>query len=120
MYQHIEELRSRRHEKVALLLTVENFAGLLFVAFPVYLSTTGLEPYWLRMLVTIIAGVVGIGVTLDLGGLALYERLIWQIRGLIRRGLQGDRIRPPDLPGTALELRARPLANDGPIKPWTE
>lgn len=116
-YHHIEELRNRKHEKIALWLTAENVAGLVAVALPVYLITAGVEPFWLRMLAVILAAVLGVAVTLDVGGMALYERVLWLVRGRLRRLAQGGAVQPDHLAGALIELRVRPLATAGPIRP---
>jgi hypothetical protein len=116
-YQHIEELRMRKNEKVALLLTAENFVGMALAAMPVYIGLANLELGWLRMLLTIVAGLAGIAITLDVGGMALYERILWRVRGRLRRISSGATIRPQDLPGTTIEVRARPFAAAGSVRP---
>jgi hypothetical protein len=116
-YHHIEELRSRKNEKIALWLTAENFAGLVLVGLPIYIATSGVEPFWLRMLAIIVGACLGVAVTLDVGGMALYERGLWLVRGRLRRLVRGRRVGPSQLAGVTIELRARPLAAAGPIQP---
>lgn len=116
-YQHIEELRNRKNEKIALFLTAENFAGLLAVGLPVYLLTANVESLWLRLPAVAMAAMLGITVTLDAGGMALYERLLWLVRGRLRRLVRGCHIRPAQFTGAQHVLRRRPLAAVGKVRP---
>ena len=115
-YDHLEEIQSRRHEKIAMFLTLENAVGMLLLAFPAYLISVGL-PFLLRVCIVVAAAALGVAVTLSIGGLTFYERLIWTVRGAIRRRIQGERIRPAQLIGaTAAAQTERPLPRGGPIR----
>lgn len=115
-YQHFEEIQSRRGEKIAMFLTIENAVGLILAAFPVYLVTAAL-PFALRILLVVAAGACGVIVTLDAGGVALYERLLWRARGAVRRRVAGASVTPEQLAGPSVALRRdRPLAVGGPVR----
>jgi hypothetical protein len=92
-YQQLEELTSRKREKVALLLTAEHMAGILAVAVPVYAGTSGTS-FWLRAVLLLLAAVLGLLVTSDLNGMAAYERALWWLRGRVRRLLIGRVVDP--------------------------
>ena len=115
-YQHIEEIQSRRGEKIAMFLTMENAMGLILGALPTYILTGGL-PFLFRMPIILVAALMGIAVTLDLGGMAGYERLLWRVRGFIRIRTQRPVITPEQLTGAASSIRHnRPLPVGGPIQ----
>jgi hypothetical protein len=115
-YDHLEEIQSRKGEKIAMFLTLENAFGLILLAFPAYLISAGM-PFVLRVLIVVAAAALGVAATLDLGGLTLYERVIWSVRGAFRRRLQGDRITPAQLVGAAVVAHAdRPLPRGGPVR----
>lgn len=115
-YQHIEQITERKGEKIALFLTAENAAGLMLAALPVYLITGGL-PFWLRAVALGLAAILGVVATLDIGGLALYERVVWRVRGLIRQRVSGRTVRPEQLAGaTPATRRERALRAGGPIQ----
>lgn len=115
-YDQLEEIQSRRNEKIAMFLTLENAFGMILVAFPAYLVSVGM-PFVLRVAIVVAAATLGVVATLNIGGLTFYERLIWTTRGAIRRRIQGDRIRPAQLVGaTAATRTERPLPRGGPIR----
>jgi hypothetical protein len=102
-YEHIEQIRDRADEKVALFLTAHNMLGLVIGALPPYLLTQQL-PFALRALLIIGLGTLGVIATLDVGGLPLYGRLVWRVRGTIRARSEGRRVTPELLQGaTATE-----------------
>jgi hypothetical protein len=115
-YDHLEEIQSRKSEKIAMFLTLENAFGLILVAFPAYLISAAL-PFALRILIVFTAAALGVLATLELGGMTFYERVLWSARGLFRRRLQGERITPAQLVGAAAVVHAdRPLLRGGPIR----
>jgi hypothetical protein len=115
-YRMLEELQNRRKEKVAIFLTFENIVGLILVFFPVFLSSGGL-PLLLRAPLCLGAAVLGVALTLDVHGLAIYERALWQARGWLRLRTRGRVITPDDLAGAvAAETAERPLPLHGPIQ----
>jgi hypothetical protein len=112
----IDEIQSRKGEKVALFLTFENAAGLILGVLPAFLLS-GALPWWLRILIVGAAGAVGVLATLEVGGLAFYERLVWAARGAISQHAAGDRITPEQLVGArAVGRRDRALPIDGPVR----
>jgi len=115
----IDEIQSRKGEKVALFLTFENAAGLILGVLPAFMLS-GMLPWWLRILLVLAAGAVGVLATLEVGGLAFYERLAWAVRGAIAQRAAGDRITPDQLVGArAVGRRDRALPIDGPIRAVT-
>lgn len=116
-YEQLEEIGGRKQEKIFLFLTIENLGGLLCLGLPVYIAT-GSWPFFGRMLVVAIAATAGVGCTLDIGGMALYARMMWQLRGLIRRASGGGgRISPDQLAGQRVVVRDdRALRANGPIR----
>lgn len=73
-HEMIDEIQSRKGEKVALFLTFENAAGLILGVLPAFILS-GALPWWLRILIVLAAGAVGVLATLEVGGLAFYERV---------------------------------------------
>jgi hypothetical protein len=99
-YTQLPQIDDRKSEKMAVLLTAENMAGLLALAVPVYLATTS----WAmlpRLVVLLLAATGGVALTVPVGGLALYRRLLWRLRGALWLLLRGEDIRPEQLPGAA-------------------
>lgn len=115
-YEQLEEIQSRRGEKIAMFLTLENAVGLILVAFPAYLVSAGM-PFLLRVLIVLTAAALGVLATVEVGGMTAYARLLWAARGIIRRRIQGDRITPSQLVGAPTLAQAdRPLPRGGPIR----
>jgi hypothetical protein len=115
----IDEIQSRKGEKVALFLTFENAAGLILAVLPAFVLS-GALPWWLRILLVLAAGAVGVLATLEVGGLAFYERVTWAVRGAIASRAAGDRITPEQLVGArVVGRRDRALPIDGPIRAVT-
>jgi hypothetical protein len=115
-YDHLEEIQSRKGEKIAMFLTIENAFGMVAVAFPIYLVSIQL-PFVLRVLLVLSAAALGVAVTVEVGGMSCYERVLWSVRGAIRRRLAGDRILGDSLPGAlATAPVARPVPRGGPIR----
>ncbi|MFV9505969.1 MAG: hypothetical protein AB4911_15565 [Oscillochloridaceae bacterium umkhey_bin13] len=115
-YRMLEEFQSRRKEKVAAFLTFENIIGLILVTFPFFVASAGF-PLLIRAPLVIGAAGLGILITLDVGGLPLYEQVLWRIRGLLRRRMHGDRLTPEVLSGAApVDSGERPLPLDGPVQ----
>jgi hypothetical protein len=115
-YQQIEEIQTRKGEKIALFLTIENAMGLILAAFPAYLISIAM-PFVLRILVVGAAALLGVLATLDVGGMAFYERLAWRVRGSLRHQLASATITPEQLAGgTSMVYRDRPLPVGGPVQ----
>ena len=115
-HEMIDEIQSRKGEKVALFLTFENAAGLILGVMPAFLLS-GAMPWWLRFLVVGVAGAVGVLATMEVGGMAFYERMLWVARGWTRQRTSGDRIAPEQLVGAkAIGRRDCALPIDGPVR----
>lgn len=111
----IEELTSRKQEKIAMFLTFERVVAVLIGFLPLFLISGS----WSSLVrIPVCAGGAALGylLTVEVQGLPLYEQLLWSGRGWLRLRLQGDRLRPEDLPHTIWEDRPDPvLLRDGPI-----
>jgi hypothetical protein len=71
----------------------------------------------LRWVVLVIGILMGIIITFDVGGLALYDRALWWLRGQMRRRVAGERISPEMLAGTGDSgQRERAMRLGGPIR----
>jgi len=115
-HQMIDEIQSRKGEKVALFLTFENAAGLILGVLPAFILS-GALPWWLRILLVLAAGIVGVLATLEVGGLAFYERLAWAVRGTLATRAVGERITAGQLVGApTVGRRDRALPIDGPVR----
>lgn len=115
-YEHIEQIHERKGEKVALMLTAENMAGLIIGALPIYLLTASL-PFWVRAITLILSATLGVMATLDMGGMTPAGRIAWMARGMLRMRLHGTQIMPEHLPGAIPTRRqARALRAAGPIQ----
>lgn len=115
-HEMIDEIQSRKGEKVALFLTFENAAGLILGVLPAFILSSTL-PWFLRILIVLAAGAVGVLATLEVGGLAFYERVAWAVRGTIATRAEGERITPEQLIGARVAgRRDRALPLDGPIR----
>ncbi len=114
-YPQLEELTSRKREKVALFLTAENMAGLLAVGLPAYLGTLGVA-IWLRILILIAAAVLGVALTSEVNGMAFYERVLWWLRGRVRRRMTGGMIRPVEFAAAPAVHGERALPLGGSLR----
>ena len=92
-YEQIEELASRRNEKVVLFLTFEAVIAALAGGGVAYLLTGGL-PSLVRMLVCLIVAGAAVALTVEIGGLPLYQRVVWWLRGTVRELREGREITP--------------------------
>lgn len=114
-YHHIEELGDRSQERFALGLGARNVAGMVMGAFPIMLIS-GAWPLILRLPALLAAIMIGLLLTIDVGGLATYEWLLWWVRGRIRMLAQGRNITPAMLPGVAQQTIRVPLRVGGSIR----
>ncbi len=117
-YDQLEEIGARRHEKVALYLTFENAVGLIAGVVPAYvlLAQSGGV---LRIILTVLGGIAGVIMTLDVAGMPIYACLLWHIRGVIRIRTRPTLITPADLTGTPVQVatgHARALRVGGSIQ----
>ncbi len=114
-YPQLEELTSRKREKVALFLTAENMAGLLAVGLPAYIGTLH-TTFWLRIMILIAAAVLGVLLTSDINGMGFYERVLWWVRGRLRRQVTGGVIRPSEFTGVPVVQGDRAVPLGGPVR----
>ena len=114
-YEQLEELTSRKREKVALFLTAENMVGLLVIGLPAYIATAS-TAFWLRSLILLAAAVLGVLLTSEIHGLACYERALWWARGWARRRVAGAILRPAEFTAVAVVHDDRPLPLGGPVR----
>src|SRR6185503_18890851 len=98
-YETTERFTSRRGEKFALGITVENLAGMGgFGMLALMLGGSFAPP--LRFGIALLAAVLGFLLTHERVGMLVIERAIWRLRGQTRIWLSGTTISPDDLPGT--------------------
>ena len=116
-YTHIEELGDRRQEKYLLGLTIQNVVGVLVLSLPAMLLTNT-TTIFIRILSIVSAVGLGIFLTTDMGGMALYEWLLWTIRGHLRLLIRGRMLHPDALHGSPVQQRhITALRVGGPIRP---
>jgi hypothetical protein len=94
----IEELTSRKKEKIATFLTFESIVAVILGFMPIFI-VSGSWPLLTRVPLCLGGALVGYVCTLEFQGLPLYEHALWTARGLFRLKTQGNRIGPEDLPG---------------------
>lgn len=94
----IEELTSRKKEKIATFLTFESIVAVILGFMPIFMISSS-WPLLTRVPLCVAAAVAGYVVTLELHGLPLYEHVLWTARGLFRLRVHGNRVVPEDLPG---------------------
>ena len=114
-YPQLEELTSRRREKVALFLTAENMAGLFAIGLPAYIATLH-TALILRILILIAAAVLGVVLTSDIDGMACWERAVCWARGQARRRVLGAVIRPAEFTTVPVVPDDRALPLGGPLR----
>ena len=114
-YEQLEELTSRKREKVALFLTAENMAGLLAIGLPAYIVTTN-TAFWLRLLILSAEAVLGVALTSEIHGLAFYERALWWLRGRVRRWIAGSALRPAEFTAAPASAGDRALPLQSPVR----
>ncbi len=115
-YEQLEEIRSRKREKVALFLTAENMGGLLLATLPVYLATAQFQSFFLRVILLIMAAVFGVTITLEVAGLPMYERVLWRVRGFMRVNTAGAMLTPDQFSPVPVATHVQILPVDGPIR----
>lgn len=114
-YRALEQVLSRKNERVFMLVSLQNFFGIAALGLPTFLLTESLGLI-ARVAATILAGVLGHALTTEVRGMALYERAFWMARGVLAGMLTPPIVRPADIPGT--RYRAAPLALPvgGPVR----
>ncbi len=116
-HEMIDEIQSRKGEKVAIFLTMENATGLVLGAIPGFLLTFRTMPWYLCFLITIAAGALGFLATIEIGGMAFYERMVWWIRGYLNQRLSTQRVSPEEITGgRAVGQRDAALPLHGPVR----
>jgi hypothetical protein len=112
----IEELTSRKQEKIATFLTFESIVAVLIGFMPLFMISSG-WPLLVRVPACAGAAVAGYLMTVEVRGLPLYEQLTWTARGLFRLHVHGRRVVPEDLPGAIpAPDQDRVIAASGPIE----
>lgn len=112
----IEELTSRKKEKIATFLTFESIVAVLITFMPIFMIS-GTWPLLTRVPVCLAAAIAGYVLTVEMHGLPLYEHVLWTARGLFRLHVHGNRIGPDDLPGAVpAPDQDRVVAASGPIE----
>lgn len=106
MYEHIEQLNDRKKEKLALFLTLENMAGLLVAAGPIFIISTA-WPLPSRLLALLLSATVGVVATLDRQGMPLYRRVSWRVQGWVWVLTQRRTLRPELLRGSGAPAGAQ-------------
>lgn len=94
----IEELTSRKKEKIATFLTFESIVAVILGFMPIFIISSA-WPLLTRVPLCLLGALAGYIVTLELHGLPLYEHVLWTARGLFRLRVHGNRVGPEDLPG---------------------
>jgi len=115
-YDHIEQIRDRRGEKVAFFLTAENLGGMIAIGLPVYVGTVFIEQGWLRGVLIIVSALIGYLLTVEVGGLRVYERMMWRARGIIRMLFGGRIVRIDQVSGRTVTTRGRPYSVNAPFR----
>jgi hypothetical protein len=112
----IEELTSRRKEKIATFLTFESIVAVIIGFMPIFMMSSS-WPLLTRVPLCVLGALAGYIATLELHGLPLYEHLLWTARGLFRLRVHGNRVGPEDLPGAIpTPDQDRVIAASGPIE----
>jgi hypothetical protein len=115
-YRQLEELRERKGEKVIAFLTMENAIGAGAGAILMLIVAGSFSPF-IKYPLIVVSALIGIILTIDHGGVALYNRLLWFIRGQLRVRLKGEILSPESLAGTStVSHRNRALRVGGPVK----
>jgi hypothetical protein len=112
----IEELTSRKKEKIATFLTFESIVAVILGFMPIFMISSS-WPLLTRVPLCLVGALVGYVVTLELHGLPLYEHALWTARGLFRLRVHGNRVGPEDLPGAIpAPDQDRVIVVSGPIE----
>jgi hypothetical protein len=94
----IEELTSRKKEKIAAFLTFESIVAVILAFMPIFMISST-WPVLTRVPLCLGAALTGYVCTVEFQGMPLYEHVLWTVRGLFRLKTQGNRVVPDDLPG---------------------
>lgn len=111
----IEQLRSRRGEKVAPFVTAENVVGMSVLAGPFFVMNE--LPILARIVLIVFGATLGYLITQESRGMMLCERVLWRIRGEFRLLLRGRTLAPSDLSGTRPSvIQHRAVARGGIVQ----
>lgn len=105
----IDEIASRKGEKVAAFVTVEQATGVIVGGVLPFLLIFRILPWWMTLLIVATGIVVGVLATTEVGGLAFYERMIWMVRGHVHARMGNQRLFPDDI-GGARQVEQRDAA----------
>lgn len=112
----IEELTSRKQEKIATFLTFESIIAICLGFMPIFMIS-GSWPLLTRVPLCAAGAILGYICTVEFRGLPLYEHVLWTARGLFRLRVHGNRVLPEDLPGAIpAPDEDRVIAVSGPIE----
>ena len=115
-YPVTERFTSRRGEKFALGITVENLAGMAGFGMLALMLGGSLAPP-LRFAIALFAAVLGFLLTHERAGMLVIERFVWRLRGQTRTWLSGPTISPDALPGTRSVAKGqRVVRRDGLVR----
>ena len=103
-YEPLAPILSRRGEKVAMFLTIENLVGILIAIAPAYLLTRPIGGI-VQIVVIVGCGLLGYVATLEQHGMSFYERVFWRLRGRLRQFQHGSQISPESLPTAVAQSR---------------
>lgn len=114
-YQMIEQLRSRRGEKVAPFATAENVVGMSVLAGPFFIMNE--LPMLVRIVLILFGATLGYLITQESRGMMFCERVLWRLRGEFRLLLRGRTLAPSDLAGTRRAvIQHRAVARGGIVQ----
>jgi predicted neutral ceramidase superfamily lipid hydrolase len=106
---------SRRGEKVAPFLTIQNVLGVIALAAPAYALGAGLPPV-LRVLITLALAILAYIATSETNGMAPYERVMWRMRGRARVWMRGPTLSPTALPDAVVQVRVPVNRRGGAVR----
>ena len=113
-YRTIENM-TRRGEKIAPFLTVENLVGLMISGTISYVLKASLEGIWQFVLMAVCMG-MGYFATTESQGMVRYQRVMYRLRGSVVSLARGRLIAPNDLPGSAPQIQATVMQRDGLVR----
>lgn len=106
---------SRRGEKIAPFVSVQNALGMVALAAIGWVASAAF-PGPVQFFLTLLLAGTGYLITMDVKGMSLYERVLWQLRGRMRMLLRGKTLAPEDLPGTVVQTKLAVTRRGGPVR----
>lgn len=106
---------SRRGEKIAPFVTMQNLGGVLAFGLVPWLLLASAPPL-VRLVIALVGGVLGYILTLEVNGLSLVERFYWRMVGEVQALMVKRTISPQDMPGTVTEVRVPVIQRGGSIR----